>query len=571
MSGQKRFSLEGGDSLIPLLHFMNQRASELGCKEVTIGMAHRGRLNVLINILGKSPAELFAEFEGTKDYGLTTGDVKYHLGYSADVDAAGGPLHLSLSFNPSHLEVISSVVIGSVRARQFRRRDSERREVMPIVIHGDAAVSGQGIVMEILNMSQTRGYSVGGTVHIVVNNQVGFTTSHPRDARSGVYCTDIAKMIDAPVFHVNGDDPEAVVYAALLAIDYRAKFGKDVFIDLICYRLHGHNEADEPSATQPLMYKTIRRHKTPWALYAERLQQQGVGTVDEAKQMFEDYRATLDRGESIVPLLTEGLSSQYLIHWSPYLKEQLSTYVGTGVKISKIKKLAEKLAVLPEGFVLQRQVATLVKTRAEMLKGKQPLDWGAAEILAYATILTEGHPIRFTGQDVRRGTFAHRHAVLHDQNSDEEYTPLMHLADDQAKFEIYDSLLSEVGVLGFEYGYAKTDPKNLVIWEAQFGDFANGAQVIIDQFISSGWQKWQRLCGLTMLLPHGYEGMGPEHSSARLERYLQLCAQDNLQVCQPTTPAQIFHLLRRQIIAPYRKPLVVFTPKSLLRHKLAVS
>lgn len=567
--GQKRFSLEGGDSLIPIMHYMNQRAGELGVKEISIGMAHRGRLNVLVNIMGKSPKALFEEFEGTKKYGLTSGDVKYHMGFSSDIETKGGPVHLTLAFNPSHLEVISPVVMGSVRARQTRY-ENDRNKVVPVIVHGDAAVAGQGIVMETLNMSQTRAYHVGGAVHLVINNQVGFTTSNPHDARSSLYCTDVAKMTDAPILHVNGDDPEACVFAAELAMDYRMQFNKDIFIDLVCYRRHGHNEADEPAATQPLMYKDIKVHKAPRHVYAAQLEAEGVCDLAEAEANYTDNQTKLERGENIVPLLNGGLSEKYTIHWTPYLEKEWTEKADTTFDKATLFDLAKQISTLPEGFTPQRQVGLIVKARQKMAAGEQPLDWGFAENLAYATLLSHGTSVRMSGQDCRRGTFAHRHAVFHDFNNDNLYTPLDHVKQNAA-FEVYDSLLSEYAVMGFEYGYAKTDPHNLVIWEAQFGDFANGAQVIIDQFISSAWQKWQRLSGLVLLLPHGYEGMGPEHSSARLERFLQLCAQRNIQVCVPTTPAQIYHLLRRQVIRQYRRPLIVMSPKSLLRHKLAVS
>lgn len=568
--GQKRFSLEGGDALIPLLDEVIQRAGNEGVKEVVIGMAHRGRLNVLINIMGQSPEELFNEFEGKKDYGMTSGDVKYHNGFSSDVDTQGGPVHLSLAFNPSHLEVIDAVVMGSVRARQDRY-GSQRSHVMPILIHGDAAFAGQGIVMETLNMSQTRAYGVGGTVHIVINNQVGFTTSCPQDARSSLYCTDIAKMIDAPVFHVNGDDPEAVVFLAQLATDYRMKFHKDVIIDLVCYRRHGHNEADEPAATQPLMYGKIHQHITPRELYAEKLIAEHVCTQTEADKLAKEYQAAMDAKKRVVKLVPDGLSAKIREVWAPFIGKTWETPAITGVSKKKLMELGKKLTEFPKGFTFQRQVGHMEEARVQMAQGKLPLDWGFAENLAYASLLTEGYGVRISGQDSRRGTFAHRHVALHDNKTGQTYVPLAHLDSKQAAFQCYDSLLSEYGVLGFEYGYSKAEPDKLVAWEAQFGDFANGAQIVIDQFISSAWEKWQRLSGLTMLLPHGYEGMGPEHSSARLERYLQLCAQENMQVCVPSTPAQIFHLLRRQVIRPFRRPLIVMTPKSLLRHKSAVS
>jgi 2-oxoglutarate dehydrogenase E1 component len=567
--GQKRFSLEGGEALIPLLNEIIQRSGKVGIKEVVIGMAHRGRLNVLLNIIGQSPEELFQEFEGRKDYGLTSGDVKYHLGFSSDVATQGGAVHLSLAFNPSHLEVISSVVMGSVRARQDRYHDPLGDYVLPIQIHGDAAFAGQGIVMETLSMSQTKAYYIGGAIHIVINNQIGFTTN-PEDARSSLYCTDIAKMIEAPIFHVNGDDPEAVVFLGKLATDYRQKFHKDIVIDFVCYRKHGHNEADEPSATQPIMYQKIKKHPSTREIYATQLIKEGIISENDAKELIDKYREALDLGKQIIVNLTPN-PNRKSNNWSQFISPEPSVMADTAFDKETILKLARQMEHLPQDFELQRQVGNMMEARAQMTKGNIPIDWGYAESMAYATLLSQGYPVRITGQDSCRGTFGHRHAVLYDQKMGKRYIPLSHLGKDQAPFWVYDSLLSEEAVVGFEYGYAKTQPNTLVIWEAQFGDFANGAQVIIDQFISSGWQKWRQLSGLVMLLPHSYEGMGPEHSSARLERYLQLCAQHNMQVCIPTTPAQIFHLLRRQIIRPLRLPLIVMTPKSLLRHKLAVS
>lgn len=569
--GQKRFSLEGGDSFMPLMHEIVQRLSQQGTKEVVIGMAHRGRLNVLVNLMGKEPKSLFDEFEGKKKTVRTSSDVKYHAGFSSDIQTPAGDLHLSLAFNPSHLEMVSPVVVGSVRARQQTYAENERDKVVPVLIHGDSAFAGQGIVMETFAMSQTRAYSVGGAVHVVINNQVGFTTSNPEDTRSSLYCSDIAKMVDAPVLHVNGDDPEAVVFAAQIAVDYRMKFHKDVVIDLVCYRRHGHNEADEPSATQPLMYQFIRQHKDPWKLYADQLASEGVCTQKTAGEMFQAYRDDMDANRSSVTLLPDRLSAQRAALWKPYLNQPWNLPVKTAVPLETLKQLGQKLTDFPQGFTCQRQVGLMVEARRQMAQGQVPMDWGFAENLAYASLLVEKHHIRITGQDVRRGTFSHRHAAFHDHQNGQVYLPLQHLSDSQAKIEIYDSLLSEAGVVGFEYGYAGTDPESLVIWEAQFGDFANGAQIFIDQFISASWQKWERLSGLVMLLPHGYEGAGPEHSSARLERFLQLCAEDNMQVCVPSTPAQIFHLLRRQVLHSCRMPLIIMSPKSLLRHKLATS
>lgn len=567
--GQKRFSLEGGDSLIPLMNTVVNRGTETGVKEIVIGMAHRGRLNVLVNIVGKSPTEIFAAFEGTNIPEDHSGDVKYHLGYSSNVKTPAGKVHIALAFNPSHLEIVSPVVQGSVRARQRRRCDSEQQQVLPIQIHGDAAFAGQGCVMETFSMSQARWFTVGGSIHIVINNQVGFTTSNPKDARSSTYCTDVAKMVEAPILHVNGDDPEACVFAALFAMDYRQTFKRDVVIDLICYRHHGHNEADEPSATQPVMYKVIKSKRAPYLDYAEKLVKEGIVTDAAAKQMADDYRKALDAGKNVVDVF-EDKTPEFATNWKLF-SEKKSAPVKTAVAASTLKKLAEQLEKLPESFVVQPQVKKMLEAQKKMTTGDMPLNWGYAETLAYATLLSEGFPIRLCGQDAGRGTFAHRHAVLHEQNTDDVYIPLSHLSPDQAQINIVDSLLSEEAVLAFEYGYSTAEPNFLVLWEAQFGDFANGAQVVIDQFISSGEQKWQRYCGLVMLLPHGFEGMGPEHSSARLERYLQLCAQDNMQVCMPTLPAQIFHLLRRQMLMPQRKPLIVMTPKSMLRNPLAVS
>lgn len=569
--GHKRFSLEGGDSFIPFIQAVVEESGVHQIEEVVFGMAHRGRLNMLVNVMGQPPKELFQEFEGTREFGLTSGDVKYHLGYSSDIETINGrAVHLSLSFNPSHLEVISSVVLGSVRARHDRHRDGVGSKAMAVLVHGDAAVSGQGIVMETLNMSQTRAYCTRGSIHIVINNQVGFTTSFHDDARSSRYCTDVAKMINAPVFHVNSDDAEAVVFLAKLAVDYRQQFKKDIFVDIVGYRRHGHNEADEPSATQPLMYKKIKSHPTPRELYAEKLKSEGIVNQSDVEKMVNDYRSALDKGETVARTTT-GTGHKLAKSFVPYLGQEWQESVDTTTSEAMIKKLGKELYTLPDNFTVQRQVGLTITARLKMAEGEIPCDWGFAENLAYATLVHEGYSVRMSGQDCRRGTFAHRHAALHDQITGEVIVPLHKLNSEKADFQIYDSLLSEFGVMGFEYGYAMAAPKGLVLWEAQFGDFANGAQVVVDQFLSSSWQKWKRICGLVLLLPHGYEGMGPEHSSARLERFLQLCAQDNMQVCVPSTPAQVFHMLRRQVIRPYRKPLIVMTPKSLLRHKLAVS
>ena len=482
---------------------------------------------------------------------------------------AGGELHLALAFNPSHLEIVSPVIEGSVRARQDRRKNSD--QVIPIIMHGDAAIAGQGVVMETFQMSQTRAYKTGGTVHIVINNQVGFTTSKIEDARSTEYCTDCAKMVQAPIFHVNGDDPEAVLFVTQMALDFRQQFNRDVVIDLVCYRRRGHNEADEPSATQPIMYSKIKSHPTTREIYARRLVDEGHFTTEDVKQMENDYRQALESGDHVVKSLVKKPNEELFVDWTPYLAHDWEVRGETRFSIERLKELSQIISQVPDGFVLQRQVSKIIEDRIKMGAGAMPGNWGFAETMAYASLLSDGYPVRLTGQDVGRGTFSHRHAILYDQNTSETYIPLKNLSDNELDFEIYDSFLSEMAVLGFEYGYATTSPKGLVIWEAQFGDFANGAQVVIDQFISSGEHKWGRLCGLTMLLPHGYEGQGPEHSSARLERYLQLCAEQNIQVCVPTTSAQIFHLLRRQAIRPLRRPLVVMSPKSLLRHKLASS
>ena len=568
--GTKRFGLEGGESLIPMLSEMIQRCGEYRAQEIVIGMAHRGRLNVLINILGKNPSELFAEFEGRVEY-ETSGDVKYHQGFSSNVMTPGGEVHLALSFNPSHLEIVSPVVEGSVRARQERRQDDIGELVVPIVLHGDAAFAGQGVVMETFQMSQTRAYKTGGTIHIVLNNQVGFTTNKREDARSTEYCTDVAKMVQAPIFHVNADDPEAVLFVTQLAVDYRTEFKKDVVIDLICYRRRGHNEADEPSVTQPLMYKKIRTHPTTRDLYAAKLVAEGLVTQEEDQFLVERFRESLDRGDPIVRILHSEPNKTLVVDWSPDLGPEWTLPADTSMDIHEMQALAHETNVAPDNFPLQRQVAKILEDRRKMAAGALPVNWGFAETLAYASVLRDGYPVRLTGQDVGRGTFSHRHEVLHNQKDESVHIPLQHVSDEQAPFVIYDSLLSEEAVLAFEYGYSTTMPQGLVIWEAQFGDFANGAQVVIDQFITSGEHKWMRLSGLTMLLPHGYEGQGPEHSSARLERFMQLCAEHNIQVCVPSTPAQVYHMLRRQAIRPLRKPLIVMSPKSLLRHKEAIS
>ncbi|MFA6970453.1 MAG: 2-oxoglutarate dehydrogenase E1 component [Gallionella sp.] len=573
--GQKRFSLEGGDTLVPLLDHLLQRCGAQGVQEAVIGMAHRGRLNVLVNILGKQPGMLFAEFEGIHAGHLTSGDVKYHQGFSADIETPGGHLHVALAFNPSHLEIVNPVVEGSVRARQHRLKDLEGDKVIPILLHGDAAFAGQGVVMETLSMSQTRGYRTGGTVHIIINNQIGFTASDMRDTRSSQYCSDVAKMIDAPIFHVNGDDPDAVMLITEIALDYRMQFHRDVVIDMVCFRKLGHNEQDEPLVTQPFMYRFIRQHPGTRAVYAQRLLDEGVIKAGDADAMIAGYRQAMDEGRNSIQPTLENLDKP-VSDWAPYKRGIPWTVpVDTSVTLAQLQQLAMPLTTVPEGFLLQSRVQKIVDDRIAMARGELALDWGMAENLAYASLLTEGYPVRLSGQDSGRGTFFHRHAIWHDQNrvvwNEGAYTPLQHLMPHQSDFVVIDSLLSEEAVLGFEYGYATAEPNSLVLWEAQFGDFANGAQVVIDQFIASGEAKWGRLCGLVMLLPHGYEGQGAEHSSGRIERYLQLCADYNIQVCIPSTPAQMFHLLRRQMLRPTRRPLIVFTPKSLLRSKDAAS
>ena len=551
--GQKRFSLEGGESFIASMDELIQRAGKAGVQEIVIGMAHRGRLNVLVNIMGKNPLDLFAEFEGKHDDDLPSGDVKYHQGFTSDISTPGGPINLSLAFNPSHLEIVNPVVEGAVKARQVRRGDRDGSQVLPILVHGDAAFSGQGVIMETLNLALTRGYGTGGTVHIVINNQIGFTTSDPRDSRSTTYCTDVVKMIEAPVLHVNGDDPDAVVLATQMALDYRQAFKRDVVIDIICFRKLGHNEQDTPAMTQPLMYKKIDRHPGTRKLYSERLQSQGVISDTYADTLSKQFRKDLDEGKySANPIL---------VNKTIFTSEPASgrnEISETGVPLAELKRIAERITKVPDQFKLHPLVEKVINDRARMGRAEQPLDWGMGEHLAFGSLVTGGYPIRITGQDSGRATFSHRHAVLHDQNREKwdagSYIPLQNVTDNQAPFTVIDSVLSEEAVLGFEYGYSISAPDTLVIWEAQFGDFANGAQVLIDQFITSGEVKWGLASGLTLMLPHGYEGQGPEHSSARPERFLQLCAENNIQVCQPTNPSQIFHLLRRQITSMVRKP-----------------
>ena len=571
--GQKRFSLEGGDSLIASLDDLVQQGGKVGVEEVIIGMAHRGRLNVLVNLLGKSPKDLFSEFEGQYDLAKLrgSGDVKYHKGFSADLKTPSGNVHVALAFNPSPLEVVNAVVEGSVRARQERRGDAQGKRILPVQIHGDAAFAGQGVVMETLQLSQARGFYTGGSIHVIINNQVGFTTSEPSDARSTLYCSDVAKMVEAPIFHVNADDPEAVCFVTRFALDYRMKFHKDVVIDLVCYRRHGHNEADEPAATQPLMYQVIRKKPTVRQMYAEKLQAEGVLTGAEAAAMIEQYRNGLDEGKPQARAALGLIGNKYTVDWSEYLDADWTEPVKTGIDMPRLRALGKAITTYPAEWKLHPRVLAIMQAREKMVAGDLELDWGCAENLAYASLVQDGYPVRLTGQDSGRGTFFHRHAVLHDQATGRAFVPLQHIAANQPRFTVTDSVLSEEAVMGFEYGFSSTEPHCLTIWEGQFGDFCNGAQVIIDQFISSGEAKWGRLSGLTLFLPHGYEGQGPEHSSARLERFLQLCAEYNMQVCIPSTPAQMFHMLRRQMVRALRKPLIVMTPKSLLRHPMSVS
>ena len=569
--GQKRFSLEGAESLIPLLNDLVEQAARAGVQEIGLGMAHRGRLNVLHNVLGRSVIELFEHAQHVPADTHRSGDVKYHQGFSAELQTPSGPIRVVLAFNPSHLEIVNPVVEGWVRARQQRRGDHDGGQVMSVLIHGDAAIAGQGVVMETLNMAATRGFRTGGTIHIVLNNQIGFTTSDPRDTRSSLYCTDVMKMVDAPVLHVNGDDPEAVLRAARLAVEYRSVWHRDIAINLICYRRLGHNEQDEPLVTQPLMYRRIHALPSTRSLYAERLMRDAVLTPEEAETMILAYRASLDAPAGY----QAGVKSPFAPDWTPYKHTHWRKAAKTSIPLARLKALARRLVDIPANFSLHPRVQKIMEDRRAMGEGRQPLDWGMAETLAYASLLSDGVPVRLTGQDSGRGTFFHRHAVLHDQKrerwDDGVYIPLQHLIPGQANFLVVDSLLSEEAVLGFEYGYAGAAPDQLVIWEAQFGDFANGAQVVIDQFIASAETKWGLLNGLVLFLPHGYEGQGPEHSSGRIERFLQLAAHDNIQVAQPTTPAQMFHILRRQVVRPYRKPLILFTPKSLLRHPETIS
>ena len=572
--GQKRFSLEGGESTVPALNHLIRASTEKGVQEIVIGMAHRGRLNVLVNTMGKAPQAIFDEFEGKVDAKFPSGDVKYHMGFSSDVPTPHGPVHLSLAYNPSHLEITNPVIEGSVRARQDHRGDEGRKQVLPILTHGDSAFIGLGVNQATFNMSQTRGYSTGGTIHFVINNQVGFTTSDPRDTRSTLYCTDIAKMVSAPILHVNGDDPEAVCHAAQIALDYRTTFQKDIVIDLVCYRKLGHNEGDDPTLTQPLMYKQVAAHPGSRAVYAEQLIKEGVVTKEEAEKLISDYRAAMDKGDRIQEILPEQ-KREHAVDWSKYQPISWRTPVKTALPAAEIKRLTDRFTDIPADVKLHNTVKKIIENRKAMAVGEQAIDWGMAETIAYASLLEAGHDIRISGEDSGRGTFSHRHAVLHDQNRAERtggvYIPLQHIGEKQGRFNVIDSILNEEAVMAYEYGYASSAPEDLVIWEAQFGDFANGAQIAIDQFITSGETKWGRWCGLTVILPHGYDGQGPEHSSARVERWLQLCAEENIQVLMMSEASQMFHALRRQILRPYRKPLVIFMSKRLLRLKDACS
>jgi 2-oxoglutarate dehydrogenase E1 component len=572
--GQKRFSLEGGESFIAAMDELVQRAGDKGVQEIVIGMAHRGRLNVLVNTLGKMPKDLFAEFDHTAPEDLPAGDVKYHQGFSSDISTTGGAVHLSLAFNPSHLEIVNPVVEGSVRARMDRRDDPLGNQVLPVLVHGDSAFGGQGVNQETLMLSETRGYSTGGTVHLIINNQIGFTTSDPRDLRSTLYCTDIVKMIEAPVLHVNGDDPEAVVLATQLALEFRLTFRKDVVVDIICFRKLGHNEQDTPALTQPLMYKKISAHPGTRKLYADKLAAQGLGDT-LGDDMVKAYRAAMDEGRHTVDPVLSNYKSKYAVDWAPFLGKKWTDAADTAIPLTEWKRLAERLTTIPASVNPHPLVKKVYDDRAAMGRGDVNVDWGMGEHMAFASLVAAGYPVRLSGEDCGRGTFTHRHAVVHDQKREKwdegTYIPLQHVADNQASFVVIDSILSEEAVLGFEYGYASAEPNTLTIWEAQFGDFANGAQVVIDQFIASGEVKWGRVNGLTLMLPHGYEGQGPEHSSARLERFMQLAADNNMQIVQPTTASQIFHVLRRQMVRQFRKPLVLFTPKSLLRNKDATS
>jgi 2-oxoglutarate dehydrogenase E1 component len=574
--GTKRFGLDGAEATIPALEQIIKRGGQLGVKEIVLGMAHRGRLNILVNVMSKPYRQLFHEFQGggaNPSEVEGSGDVKYHLGASSDREFDGRQVHLSLTPNPSHLEIVNPVVLGKARAKQHLLGDNQSRSsVMPLLIHGDAAFSGQGVVAECFAASGTKGFRTGGTIHFVINNQIGFTTA-PIYSRSSPYATDVALMVQAPIFHVNGDDPEAVVHAARIATEFRQLFHKDVVLDMICYRRFGHNESDEPAFTQPLMYRVIKDHESTLQLYGKKLVSEGVVTDAEIAAMQSAFNQKLDEeydaSKSHLPNRADWLDGRWAgMASAPKNSDRRGE---TGVPEDMLKKVGKALVTAPQGFHLHKTIARQLEAKAQMFETGKGFDWATAEALAFGTLLDEGVDVRLSGQDASRGTFSQRHSALVDQESEERYLPLNHIREGQGEFEVVDTLLSEEAVLGFEYGYTTADPKSLVLWEAQFGDFANGAQVVMDQFISSGEMKWLRMSGLVLLLPHGYEGQGPEHSSARLERYLQLCAQDNMQVCVPTTPANYFHMIRRQMHRPFRKPLIVMTPKSLLRHKRAVS
>ena len=573
-TGTKRFGLDGGESLVPAMEQVFKRGSQLGIEEIVIGMAHRGRLNVLANVMGKPFQAIFSEFQsGTvhPDDVLGSGDVKYHLGTSSDRVFDGRSVHLSLTANPSHLEVVNTVCLGKVRGKQLQRGDADREKVMALLLHGDAAFSGQGLVPEAFDLSNLIGYQTGGTLHIVINNQIGFTTS-PRYSRSSTYCTDVAKVVSAPIFHVNADDPEAVVHCARIATEYRQKFKKDVVVDMICYRRHGHNEGDEPMFTQPTMYAKIANHPTTCDIYARKLVAEGVLTLEQVDQALADVKKDLDDAFEAAASYKPNKADWFDGAWSGFSVAASGARRGdTSVSLERLKEIGQALTRIPDNFNLNPKIVRQLEAKRKMIDTGNGIDWGTAEALAFGSLLLEGHPVRLSGQDSGRGTFSHRHSVFVDQTNDERYIPLSNLRFGQSPFEVIDSPLSEAGVLGFEYGYSLAEPQMLILWEAQFGDFANGAQVVIDQFISSGEHKWLRMSGLVMLLPHGYEGQGPEHSSARLERYLQLCAEDNMQVCNCTSPANYFHVLRRQMRRDSRKPLILMSPKSLLRHKSCVS
>jgi 2-oxoglutarate dehydrogenase E1 component len=572
--GTKRFGLDGGESTVPALEAIIRKSVEIGVDEIVIGMPHRGRLNVLANVLGKPYPAIFSEFQGgaVTDAVLGSGDVKYHLGTSTDRELPdGGTVHLSLTANPSHLEAVNPVVLGKVRAKQTQKGDAERARVMGLLLHGDAAFAGQGVVHEGLEMSELRGFRTGGTIHLIVNNQIGFTTS-PAYARSSPYPSDVARSVQAPIFHVNGDDPEAVVHVARLAAEFRQRFKKDVVVDLWCYRRHGHNEGDEPSFTQPLMYRTIAQHPTTRQIYARRLLDEGVISEQEAQAAYDAFQERMNAAHEAAAGYKMNKADWLEGAWTGLTRAPEQYERGsTAVPLELIREVGLAMTTVPEGVHLHRKLDRIIGERRQSIERGTDIDWATAEQLAFGTLLREGFPVRLSGQDVGRGTFSQRHAILYDQTTEERYIPLAHLHAEQAPFEVVDSFLSEEGVLGFEYGYSLADPNSLVLWEAQFGDFANGAQVYFDQFISSGEAKWLRMSGLVCLLPHGYEGQGPEHSSARLERFLQLYAEDNIQVLYPSIPASYFHALRRQMHRDFRKPLIVMTPKSLLRHRQCVS